>query len=201
MTRKQDTPKPRHRPPGKKAGILNAKQARFVAEYLVDLNATQAAIRAGYSRKTANAQGARLLTNVSVRDSISRGKAERKERLELDGDLYLGILHDLCTFDLASVLDAKGNFLPLGQWPARERLALAGIETIVKNAKAGDGVVDEVLKARFTDRKGNVELMLRHLGLLVDRSERGKPGEFSGLPLEQKKAKAEELARRLGLIK
>ena len=46
---------------------MTTKQQRFVEEYLIDLNATQAAIRAGYSAKTANEQGARLLANVSVR--------------------------------------------------------------------------------------------------------------------------------------
>ena len=51
---------------------MTAKQERFVEEYLIDLNATQAAIRAGYSPKTANEQGARLLAKVSVQTAISR---------------------------------------------------------------------------------------------------------------------------------
>lgn len=50
---------------------LNEKQKRFAAEYLIDLNATQAAIRAGYSVKTANEQGSRLLVNVSIQEYIS----------------------------------------------------------------------------------------------------------------------------------
>ncbi len=59
---------------------LAPKQARFVEEYLVDLNATQAAIRAGYSQRTANEQGARLLANVSVRSLISEAKSRLSER-------------------------------------------------------------------------------------------------------------------------
>ena len=51
---------------------LNDKQRRFVAEYLIDLNATQAAIRAGYSKKTAGSQGQRLLTNVEIAVVVSR---------------------------------------------------------------------------------------------------------------------------------
>lgn len=53
--------------------MLNAKQQRFVDEYLVDLNATQAAMRAGYSERTANEQGARLLAHVSVSPHGERG--------------------------------------------------------------------------------------------------------------------------------
>jgi phage terminase small subunit len=57
--------------------MLTPKQARFVEEYLVDLNAKQAAIRAGYSPKTAEVQGCRLLRNVQVAAAIQRAQAER----------------------------------------------------------------------------------------------------------------------------
>lgn len=62
---------------------LNPKQRRFVDEYLIDLNATQAAIRAGYSAKTAAQAASRLLTNVDVRAAVNRGQAATAERLEL----------------------------------------------------------------------------------------------------------------------
>jgi len=65
---------------------LSPKQKMFVKEYLVDLNATQAAIRAGYSAKTANAAAGRLLTKVSVAAAIQAAKAERAERLEIKAD-------------------------------------------------------------------------------------------------------------------
>jgi phage terminase small subunit len=62
------------------------KQDQFVREYLIDLNGTQAAIRAGYSKRTANEQAARLLAKVSVREAIDRAQQERAERLDLDAD-------------------------------------------------------------------------------------------------------------------
>lgn len=65
---------------------LTDKQQRFVDEYLVDLNATQAAIRAGYSPKTAEQQGARLLGNAKVAEAITAGQAERSERVQIDQD-------------------------------------------------------------------------------------------------------------------
>lgn len=64
------------------AAKLNAKQQAFVAEFLVDLNATQAAIRAGYSEKTAYSQGQRLLKNVEVDAAIKAAQAERAEKTQ-----------------------------------------------------------------------------------------------------------------------
>ncbi len=68
------------------AGRLNLtrKQQRFVEEFLIDLNATQAAIRAGYSKATAAAQASRLLTNANVAETIAAAQAKQAERAEID---------------------------------------------------------------------------------------------------------------------
>ena len=68
---------------------LTARRARFVSEYLVDLNATQAAIRAGYSRRTARQQGSRLLTNVDVKRAIAQAQQELRERHDIEADRVL----------------------------------------------------------------------------------------------------------------
>ncbi len=65
---------------------LTPKQARFVEEYLIDLNATQAAIRAGYSKKTANEQGAQLLAKLSIRQAVAEAQAIRSKRTEITQD-------------------------------------------------------------------------------------------------------------------
>src|SRR3954449_4422091 len=65
---------------------LNDRQCRFVEQYLVDLNATQAAIRAGYSAATANQIGARLLANVKVAAAIAEARAARSRRTEVTQD-------------------------------------------------------------------------------------------------------------------
>jgi phage terminase small subunit len=62
---------------------MTPKQDAFVREYLLDLNATQAAIRAGYSERTANEQGSRLLANASVAAAIADAKEKRAEKLEI----------------------------------------------------------------------------------------------------------------------
>ncbi len=65
---------------------LTPKQARFVEEYLIDLNATQAAIRAGYSAKTANEQGAQLLAKLSIRKAVAEAQAIRSTRTVITQD-------------------------------------------------------------------------------------------------------------------
>lgn len=74
---------------------LTPRQARFVSEYIIDLNASQAAIRAGYSAKTAEQQGYRLLRNASVRGAIDLAKIQRRERVKLDADSLLVELDDV----------------------------------------------------------------------------------------------------------
>jgi len=73
-------------------GQTTAKQDRFIEEFLVDLNATQAAIRAGYSPKTAHAQASRLLKNVNVAAKIAAAKGNRSERTEITLDYVLARL-------------------------------------------------------------------------------------------------------------
>lgn len=68
---------------------MTPKQARFVQEYLIDLNATQAAVRAGYSARTAEAQGSRLLTNVKVAYGIQTAKADRELSTQIDARYVL----------------------------------------------------------------------------------------------------------------
>ena len=73
---------------------LNARQSLFVNEYLVDMNATSAAVRAGYSPKTAKSQASRLLTNVNLTREISRRQREDENRLKMDREMVLTKLDD-----------------------------------------------------------------------------------------------------------
>lgn len=95
---------------------LTPKQERFVQEYLIDLNATQAAIRAGYSQKTADVQGPRLLGNVRVARAINAAQAETAKRLNLSQDWVLQRLKDIsdrCT-QAEPVFDRQGE--PTGEY-------------------------------------------------------------------------------------
>ena len=74
---------------------LTPKQQCFIEEYLIDLNAAQSAIRAGYSEKTAKQQASRLLTNVDVAAAIAKAKRERSEATKIDAEYVLRRLHQI----------------------------------------------------------------------------------------------------------
>lgn len=77
-----------------KETMLTPKQKMFAAEYLIDLNATQAAIRAGYSAKTAQEQGSRLLSNVMVQHLIQEGMDQRAEKAKVTSEYVLNTIVD-----------------------------------------------------------------------------------------------------------
>lgn len=78
---------------------LTPKQAIFVAEYLVDLNATQAAVRAGYSQHTAQEQSSRLLSNARVSEAIAASQIKRAEKLEIKAEFVLQRWYEIATAD------------------------------------------------------------------------------------------------------
>src|SRR5690606_37899496 len=98
---------------GEEGGVvsLTPKQQRFVEEYLVDLNATQAAIRAGYSEKTAHSQGPRLLENVEISKAVAAAFASRSERVQVTQDWVISRLVDNVERAMTAepVRDREGN--------------------------------------------------------------------------------------------
>lgn len=145
---------------------LTAKQARFVDEYLIDLNATQAAIRAGYSEKTANEQGARLLANASVSAAVRAGQANRSERTKIDAAWVLTRLADEATADVNDLYDESGALLPVKQWPLIWRQGLvAGIDVAEERDQDTGEVLATVRKVRLSDRIKRIELIGKHIGV------------------------------------
>ena len=105
---------------------LTPRQARFVAEYLVDLNATQAAIRAQYSAKTAAEQAARLLTNVNVKQAIEEGRAKLMQRVELTQEQVLRDLEAVKADAMQAIFDKDGNRIMADRSAALKALELQG---------------------------------------------------------------------------
>ncbi len=92
---------------------LTPKQQLFVSEYLLDLNATQAAIRAGYSKKTAMQIGEQNLRKLEISEAIDQAKAERLERNKVEADWVLNRLVAEANADLAYLYDGNGALLPI----------------------------------------------------------------------------------------
>lgn len=158
---------------------LSPLQRLFALEYIVDLNGTRAAIRAGYSQKTAAQQAHQLLQNPLVLAEIDAQKAARLKRIEMDADALLLRLFEEADADLADLFDPDGNLLPVKDWPAIWRKGLvAGIETEeILGASEEDGKLKPVLgftrKIKLADRMKRLEAIGRHVNVQAwkDRKE------------------------------
>jgi len=141
---------------------LNDKQEMFCREYLIDLNATQAAIRAGYSEKTANAQASRLLVNVNIQNRIKELKSNRNERVEVDADYVLKRLVEIDQMDVLDILNESGDLKPVRDWPKAWRTTLSGLD--VMSISAGEDGTDALLKKiKWPDKVKNLELLGKHV--------------------------------------
>ncbi|MBX5190139.1 terminase small subunit [Rhizobium sp. NZLR3b] len=160
---------------------LSEKQKRFVAEYLIDLNATQAAIRAGYSAKTAQQQGSRLLLNVVVQEELSRQQNKVAERLEITKER---IVDELAKIGFANMLDymrAGPDGDPHLDFSGLTRDQAAALsEVTVEDFKDGRGEdARDVRRVKFKlhDKKGALVDLAKMLGFVVERHEHtGKDG-------------------------
>lgn len=139
---------------------LTAKQQRFCDEYLIDLNATQAAIRAGYSVKTANEQGSQLLAKLSIQEVIGREMAERSKRTGINQDRVVIELAKLAFVNIADVVDLEDATV---RTSATEE-DLACIQS-VKIKPSEFGTEREI---KLYDKKASLELLGKHLGMFKD---------------------------------
>lgn len=141
---------------------MTPKQQRFVEEYLKDLNATQAAIRAGYSAKTASSQGERLLRNVDVSAALSEAQAKRSTKTGIDAEWVLTRLAHESLADVADLYDENGGLKSVHDWPLIWRQGLvAGMD--VEEIRENGAVVGVVRKVKLSDRIKRIELIGRHI--------------------------------------
>lgn len=165
------------------ASSLTPRQERFCQEYLVDLNGTQAAIRAGYSATGANVTGVRLLSNPTVAARIADGKERQAERLEVRADTVLRELLRIATADLSQAFDEGGNLLSIHQMPEDVRRAIASVKVRTDD----DGSL--VREVKLWDKPKSLELLGKHLRLFVDRVEHDVSESLGDLVLASMRAK------------
>ena len=148
---------------------LTAKQQRFVDEYLVDLNATQAAIRAGYSEKTAFAIGAENLRKPKIAEVIASAQAERARRTELTQDMVVAELRKLAfaNLDDFTEIDDAGNLVPKLKGTTRSQKAALTEVTIEEYIEGrGDGAKEvKRTKIKLADKRGPLVDLGKHLGM------------------------------------
>lgn len=145
---------------------LNARQQRFVEEYLIDLNASAAYQRAGYTARgnAAEVNAAKLLRNTQVAAAIEHAMSERSLRTEVTTDRVLKELSCLSFFDIGDAFNTDGSLKQLYEMREDLRRAIAGFE--VTEIHNEDGVViGHTKKVKFADKIGALEKVMRHLGM------------------------------------
>lgn len=145
------------------ARSLTEKQKRFIEEYLIDLNATQAAIRAGYSPKTAQEQGSQNLSKLMV--PISEAIAERSKRTGINQDRILRELAKIGFVNAKDVID----FEEAGVRCDAEEDDLAAIQSIKVKQTIGEKGTTTEREIKLYDKKAALELLGKHLGMFKDK--------------------------------
>lgn len=150
---------------------LTPKQRLFVREYLRDLNATKAAIRAGYSKASATTEGPRLLENVGVREAIDTALEQREQRVEVKADDVLRELMAMAQVDISEAFDEQGRLLPLHEMSPDVRRMIASVETDELYGGSGKArtEIGVIRKVKFWPKDKALELLGRHLKMFTDK--------------------------------
>lgn len=137
---------------------MTDKQARFCEEYMIDLNATQAAIRAGYSPKTANEQGSQLLAKLSIQNRIAQLQAEQSRRTGVSADRVVRELAKIAFVNAADLIDPKTASLKSDV----SHDDLAAVQSVKVKTFGEDGLEQEV---KLADKLRALDLLGKHLGM------------------------------------
>jgi phage terminase small subunit len=144
---------------------LSAKEFQFCQEYLIDLNGTQAAIRAGYSQKTAAVIAYENLRKPHIAACIGELMKERTKRVQWDADKMFTALAGEADADIADLYDENNCFKPVREWPLVWRMGLVnGVETneLWEGTGKDRELVGQVVKVKFTERLKVKELLGKH---------------------------------------
>ena len=141
---------------------LTAKQEMFCLEYLIDLNATQAAIRAGYSEKTAQVIGPENLAKPYIAERIALAFNERAESVTIDAKYVLKRLVEIDELDVIDILDDVGNMKAIRDWPKAWRTSISGLD--VQDMISGD-TESVIKKIKWPDKLRNLELLGKHVDI------------------------------------
>lgn len=155
---------------------LTDKQEAFCQEYLVDLNGTQAAIRAGYSEKTANRIASQLLSKLYIQERVAELMQSRNKSTQIDASYVLRRLKEIDELDVVDILnDDLDGFKRLSEWPKSWRTSISGID-IQTVITGGDEPIEKLVrKIKWPDKTKNLELIGKHVNVKAWEKEEEKP--------------------------
>jgi phage terminase small subunit len=166
---------------------LTHQQQLFVAEYMIDLNATKAAVRAGYSARTAAQIGSRLLSNVEVSRQINALLTRRLRAAQLTGDAVLQELRKIAFSDVRALYAADGELLPVGKLPDEIAACISSIEVDELTLGAGDKkrVIGSSKKVRLHPKLEALKMLAQHFKLLGETRPHGAEIEGEVVPMDE----------------
>lgn len=152
---------------------LTQKQRLFVDEYLIDLNATQAAIRAGYSKRTAGQIGDENLKKPQIAQAIKAAMDSRNKRAQVNADYVLNRLVEIDQLDVLDILRDDMSFKPLSEWPKAWRQYLVGFDIAEMFEGQGEdrSMVGLMKKIKWPDKVKNLELLGKHVNVNAFRDQ------------------------------
>lgn len=149
---------------------LPEKQRVFVVEYFAQgLNATKAAIAAGYSAKTADSQASRLLKDVKVAAAVAEWSRTKLRSREITAERVLDEVAKLAFHRPTELFTGEGYLRPLSDLDEEEAASIAGIE--ISERHSDDGSTVRLKKIKLADKGMNLERLMRYMGLFKDRVE------------------------------
>lgn len=162
------------------ANKLTDKQARFVEEYLIDLNATQAAIRAGYSKASAQVIAAENLSKPMIAQAIADARAKTSSKLEITRERVLQEMARVAFHDPRKFFDDGGNLIPVVDLDDDTAAALAGMDVNMRMVRGPDGETkvnetEGVHKIKIADKMVALDKLSRHLGLFEKDNDQRAP--------------------------
>lgn len=177
--RRPPKPRPRH--------ALTARRELFAQEYLKDLDGTNAAIRAGYSPKTAAQEAFKLLRVPVVADLIEKAQAKLRAKNDVTVERIVEELRRVALSDLRKAFDEHGNLRSLADLSEEVAAMLASVKVVTRPVVGGEkGDVEYVHEIKLWDKVKALETLARHLGMLLDRTK--VEGTLALVPLTREAA-------------
>ncbi|WP_062390922.1 terminase small subunit [Pseudomonas abietaniphila] len=169
---------------------LDNREARFVDEYLIHLDPCKAALAAGYSATIARSKAYQWVSNSKVKPhvhaAIQNRMEERSEKAGITQERVLQELSRLAFLDIRKAYNLDGSLKPLHELDDDTAAAIAGMEV----AEMGDGenAIGFLKKIKLSDKKGALELVMRHMGMFQPKGQADLDAELKRLEIEKRKA-------------
>lgn len=141
---------------------LTEKQKKFCEEYVIDFNGTQAAIRAGYSKKTSNVTSSENLAKPNIQSYIQKLIKDREKRTEINADMVVKELAKIAFFDIRKIFHQDGGLVNPCDLDDDTSCVISGIKA--RDVKSGEDI-ETIVEYKLNDKIKSLELLGKHLGM------------------------------------